>query len=110
MDRRIVAPLAEHGHELTYVADVLPSATDDDVLELANNTKAILITEDKDFGDLVIGQERISQGVVLIRLSGLRHESKANMLRSVIEQHADELLGSMIIVAPGGIRIRRLQQ
>ena len=47
-----------------------PVISDDKVLSMANESKAILLTADRDFGDLVFRQGRITEGVVLIRLSG----------------------------------------
>ena len=48
-----------------------PGITDAEVLNLANNESAILLTSDKDFGELIFRLHRIAAGVVLIRLFGL---------------------------------------
>ncbi|MBU1744766.1 MAG: DUF5615 family PIN-like protein [Proteobacteria bacterium] len=55
-----------------------PGISDDTVLELANNEGSLLLTSDKDFGDLVFRLRRLSAGVVLIRLAGLTPAKKAN--------------------------------
>ncbi|MDL1962260.1 MAG: DUF5615 family PIN-like protein [Deltaproteobacteria bacterium] len=53
VDRQIVERLRDDGHSVWYVAEMAPSISDDEVLKLANNESASLITSDKDFGELV---------------------------------------------------------
>lgn len=48
-----------------------PGISDDIVLELANSEGVLLLTADKDFGELVFRLRRVSSGVVLVRLAGL---------------------------------------
>jgi predicted nuclease of predicted toxin-antitoxin system len=64
VDRQIVERLRHEGHDTTYVAELSPSITDEQVLLEANNRKAILLTEDKDFGELVYRLGRVHAGVV----------------------------------------------
>lgn len=45
--------LQSTGHDVLYVGDIMPQADDDDILELALAERRILITNDKDFGELV---------------------------------------------------------
>lgn len=69
-----------------------PGIADDEVLNLANNEGAILLTSDKDFGELVFRLCRIAAGVVLIRLFGLSPNDRAEIIANGINQYADELL------------------
>lgn len=71
LDWQIVERLRLDGHEVLYVVEMQPGIPDDKVLNLANNESAILLTSDKDFGELVFRLRRIAAGVVLIRLFGL---------------------------------------
>jgi predicted nuclease of predicted toxin-antitoxin system len=71
LDWQIVERLRLDGHEVLYVVEMEPGLPDDEVLNLANNEGAILLTSDKDFGELVFRLRRIAAGVVLIRLFGL---------------------------------------
>ena len=76
----IVAALRQARHDVVYVAEMEPSISDNSVLLLANNQKALLVTQDKDFGDMVFRQGLVHQGVILIRLAGLSSETKASMV------------------------------
>ena len=51
VDRSVVGRLRKDGHAVDYVAELDPGITDDQVLELATQRGALLITADKDFGE-----------------------------------------------------------
>ena len=52
VDRQIVERLRQEGHHVVYIAEVEPGITDEVVLDRANEINALLITLDKDFGEL----------------------------------------------------------
>ena len=106
VDRQIVALLRKEGHEVLYVAELDPGINDDDVLRQANERHALLLTADKDFGELVYRQRRLTEGVVLFRLAGLPPEKKAALIASAIRTHVDELSHAFTVISPGMVRIR----
>jgi predicted nuclease of predicted toxin-antitoxin system len=85
-----------------------PGIPDDAVLDLANREAALLLTADKDFGELVFRQHRLTSGVILVRLAGLSSTRKAEIVVSVIDEHAAELPDAFAVVTPGIFRIRRM--
>ena len=85
-----------------------PSISDDEVLQIAKKGSAPLVTSDKDFGELVFRQHLVSYGVILIRLSGLSTELKANIVSSTISKHENEILGNFTVISPSRIRIRKI--
>ena len=107
VDRQIVDRLREDGHDVLYVAEVMPGISDDAVLDAANEANALLLTADKDFGELVFRQGRFTMGIVLIRLAGLSPIGKAKTVSSVIREHAAELRRAFTVITPGAVRIRR---
>jgi len=107
VDRPIVARLRAEGHAVTYVLELAPSIPDAEVASLAARESALLITADKDFGELMFRERRITQGVILIRLSGLSAELKAALVASALREHEAELPGNFAVIAPGGVRIRK---
>jgi predicted nuclease of predicted toxin-antitoxin system len=80
VDRPVVERLREDGHHVVYVAEMSPSIPDEEVLQQANAGSAILLTADKDFGELVFRQGLVHSGVVLIRLAGLANATKAEIV------------------------------
>ncbi len=107
IDRSIVGRLRDAGHEVISVAEIVAGITDDVVLNLANQESAILLTEDKDFGELAFRLFLVHHGVILVRLAGLPGASKAEILVQLLESHAVELPGTFAVVSPGMLRIRR---
>lgn len=53
--------LREDGHQVWYAAEMEPGLSDEAVLALANREAALLLTADKDFGELVF-REHLFQG------------------------------------------------
>jgi predicted nuclease of predicted toxin-antitoxin system len=108
VEYQVVERLREDGHEVLYVAEMEPGISDVVVLDRANREEAPLLTTDRDFGELVFRQGRLHPGVVLIRLSGLSTQGKADIVSAAISEHASEYLaGSFAVVTPSTVRFRR---
>lgn len=107
VDKPIVERLRKDGHVVLYVIEMEPSISDDEVIRQANQESALLLTADKDFGELTFRQGRIIYGVVLIRLAGLSPQRKAEVVAVAIQEHADELAQNFAVITPGAVRIRR---
>jgi len=56
VDGLIVRQLRHDGHSVVYIAEVDPSIDDREVLQHSSDAECVLITADKDFGDLVFRQ------------------------------------------------------
>jgi predicted nuclease of predicted toxin-antitoxin system len=84
-----------------------PGISDSQVLTEANARSALLITADKDFGELIFRMHRLSAGIVLLRLAGLAPGAKADIVATVFREHGGELAGAFSVVSPGALRIRR---
>ena len=107
IDKPIVDRLRQDGHTVLYIADLDPSINDDAVLRRANQNRALLMTADKDFGELIFRKGQIHTGVVLLRLAGLSAETKAKTVSTVFADRGHELFSAFSVVSPGRIRIRR---
>jgi predicted nuclease of predicted toxin-antitoxin system len=107
LDRQIITRLRQDGHTVLDVTEMYPGISDDEVLSMANESKAILLTADRDFGDLVFRQGRLTEGVVLIRLAGLPSTKKAELVSTIINRHVKEVQQAFSVITPGSIRIRK---
>lgn len=104
--RSLRAFLDELNHDTVSIVEVNPSATDDEVLEIALNEKRALITEDKDFGGLVFVRG-LAHGTI-IRFCEMSVEEQVDALRELIQNHASEIeSNSIITIRRGRIRIRQ---
>lgn len=53
IDAQFVQELRSQEHDVTYIAEVAPGAADEEVFRRTNETGALLLTADKDFGELL---------------------------------------------------------
>jgi predicted nuclease of predicted toxin-antitoxin system len=106
VDRQVVEKLRLDGHDVVYVSDLDPGISDEVVLSTANSMRSLLVTADKDFGELVFRRQQVNAGVLLIRLAGLPPQSKAELVAAAVRDHSDELPGAFSVLSLGMIRIR----
>lgn len=107
VDHRIIEGLRLAGHEIVSVAEELAGAEDQQVLALAEKHGTILLTADKDFGELVYRQQLTHRGVILLRQAGLSIEARVEAVAAVLSVHADEIAAGFTVISPASARIRR---
>ena len=106
IDRQIVDGLRQNGHDVWSIAEQESGISDEVVLEQARLRAAVLITGDKDFGELVFRMRRVSHGVVLVRLPGISPLTRAMHVLDAITNSASRLVGSFTVIDSTGLRIR----
>ncbi len=106
VDKSIVDLLRNEGYDVWYVAELSPSTDDQTILEQALADERILITRDKDFGELVFRLHKLHSGVVLIRLDGYETAERAMIVHKLITLHQNRLPKAFSVIQKGAIRIR----
>lgn len=107
VDFRIVTWLRDAGYAVEAVVELSPGIVDDEVLTLALHHEAILITEDKDFGELVHRLRRVHAGIVLLRLIGVEYDEKIRILSRVFGDLHAQLAGHFVVITSDRIRFRK---
>jgi predicted nuclease of predicted toxin-antitoxin system len=111
-DECVAAPLVAFlrlgDHDVLYVAETAAGVSDPDVIDLALREKRLLLTEDKDFGDLVFRREHAVPGVVLMRITPENPGLKAMRLAAAIDRYGEELFGRYMVIDEVRFRSRRL--
>lgn len=103
--RQLRSALADLGQDVLYVRERFPHASDEALLALASAENRVLITEDKDFGELVFLRGLPHPGIV--RLVEMTPTERADAVRSLIDRHADAMRnGAIIVVTENRVRIR----
>jgi predicted nuclease of predicted toxin-antitoxin system len=93
------------GHDVVWVGDWAEDPGDESLLVFARNEQRILITLDKDFGELAILRGIRHHGI--LRLVNIPARVQANACEQVLRTHAIDLVaGALITVEPGRLRIR----
>ena len=106
-DARIVPHLRSQGYDTTRVAGEHPACmSDSEVLALAVREDRILITSDRDFGDMVVRQRRPHRGVILFRLGDYAElDVWIERLDHVLANYASQL-DKLIVVTRRHVRVR----
>lgn len=100
----VVEALRAHGHDVTWIGDGQDPG-DDEVLARAHAEARILITLDKDFGQLAVLQEADHAGI--IRIVDIRVSGQAERVLKVLQTHEAELReGAIVTIERSRIRIR----
>jgi len=102
----VVEYLRSAGHDVLAVAEVMRQADDQDILARASSEARILITNDKDFGELVFRSNRATHGVVLLRLYDECAANRVRVVKGVLAEHANRLTGHFTVATEAGVRIR----
>ena len=106
VDDPVVFLLRANKYDIEYIKELCPGANDEVVLKLGLDSNSILITMDKDFGELVYRRKQQHTGVVLLRLEGHTPIQRANIVLSVFEKHSYELVNAFTVIQPNFSRIR----
>lgn len=100
--------LKDRGLDAVSVYDDQCGIKDDAVLNKALSESRILITSDKDFGDMIFRDKKLHSGVVLLRLSDERPLNKIKVIEQVLKNHSADLFGNFLVATEKTIRVIRL--
>ena len=102
-----VKELKAAGHDVIWVATAAPGSGDEDVLALAAREERIILTFDKDFGELAAQGLPLSSGIILFRLLMPTSADVGTMLLARISERTD-WSGHFAVIEPGRTRMRAL--
>ena len=106
--RRIVEWLRQRGDNVLYASEERTGEIDAAWLREAEAERRLILTSDKDFGELIFRDGLNSHGVVLFRLEGLTVDARIKRMEeawSIIEANPS---GCFIVITPRRIRVRPL--
>lgn len=85
---KIVARFLEKlGHSAFRIKLIAPGIEDYKVLNLSTSRNSILITSDKDFGELIFKEKEPSTGIIFLRLEDESSENKIRAIKKVLLKH-----------------------
>ncbi|MGH7117742.1 MAG: DUF5615 family PIN-like protein [Acetobacteraceae bacterium] len=108
VDAALVGRLHDAGHDVLYMAEIAPGAADTEVLQRANGEGRLLLTEDKDFGELVFRADIAVPSLVLLRIDPEKRLLKWSRLETAIVHYGKRLFGRFLVVEEGRFRSRPL--
>ena len=105
----VVERLRVAGFNVMAIGLTNPGALDSDVLATARHDGRILITEDRDFGEMVVRQRLEVRGVILLELDRLSNVAEAERVVAVVSRNAEKISGNLLVIEPGRVRVRPLR-
>src|SRR4051794_7644403 len=104
-----VAALIAAGHDIVWVRSAAPGMSDQDVLAWATRDARILLTFDKDFGELARASALPRTcGVVLLRMP-MPNPGDIGLRLSNLIMSRDDWAGHFSVIEPSRIRMRPLR-
>ena len=103
----VIRSLRAAGHDLVVIAEVAKGASDEWVMERAFVEGRILITEDRDFGELVDASGRPTAGVVFVKFHSRARRAKPEAVLEAVAKLGERLRGGFAVVEPGRVRLAR---
>lgn len=108
-DFAVVRALRDASHDVVAVVEVARGAKDAAVLTLSRGEGRILLTEDKDFGQLVFAGGEGTAGVVFIRFPVAVRSTLPGAVLGLVERFGERLSASFTVLEPGRVRIGPMQ-
>lgn len=97
VDFGIVQQLRKSGFIVYSIMEQSPSIKDKEVLSVATNQKALLLTEDKDFGELVFRLQIPHKGILLIRILKMKDKAKALFVAKAVSANYEIMLNTFSV-------------
>ncbi|MBZ0204614.1 MAG: DUF5615 family PIN-like protein [Ignavibacteria bacterium] len=96
------------GFDTSCIRHINARMNDLEIIQIASEENRIILTMDKDFGDLVFKSGKSHAGVLLLRLEDESSDNKVKIVRSIIENFSNELSNNFCVFHKGKLRIRKM--
>ena len=97
--------LFQKGFEVISIFDQFRGVTDDFILEKCHTESYVLVTSDKDFGEMIFRQNRNHSGIILIRCEPNNFITRIEILIKLFENYSHEIENNFIVVTNTKVRV-----
>ncbi|RZD17699.1 MAG: hypothetical protein EVG15_09795 [Candidatus Acididesulfobacter diazotrophicus] len=98
--------LSAEGYDTKCIRDINPRMADIEILNIAATENRMVVTMDKDFGELVYNSKLSHGGVLLLRLEEANSSRKLEIVKDIIKNFPDKILNKFCVYKDGKLRIR----
>jgi len=99
--------LYKSGYDILSVRKINPRMSDSKIIGIAAKDNRIIITMDKDFGELVYNSVLIHKGILLLRTENCSGDKKVKILSEILINYSSELEENFCVFSKDRLRIRR---
>ena len=100
-------PLSHEGYDLERIA-VNRSLADPEVMQEALRARRLLLTQDRDFGALIIKHCLPTHGVILVRDAGMSVQDMIDGLLKLLREPEETFVGNITVLDQRGVRQNNL--
>ncbi|WP_417909566.1 DUF5615 family PIN-like protein [Candidatus Electronema sp. PJ] len=108
--RHVEQFLREDGHDVKAVRDVDPCLKDEEIIRMAAWEQPIVMTMDKDFGELVYHSSMRHCGVLLLRLEDAAAAKKVQVVQHILANYAAQIKDSFCVFQNDKFRIKKISR
>ena len=98
--------LVQQGYGTKSIRNIDPRMPDEKILQIAVQEKRMVITMDKDFGELVYNSGLPRAGVLLLRVENCNSAEKLSIVERVLRKYRDGIYGKFCVYKDNKLRIR----
>lgn len=109
IEAMLVRWLRAEAHDVVWASELPPSIPDEKLLAMANEDGRILLTYDRDFGELVFSRRSLSEGIILLRFDAPLQAERLGLLQRHWQAIVDQASGHFLVVTDRKLRIRPIR-
>ncbi len=98
--------LEARGHNVKSMLTENPSLSDFRILQIAIAENRIIVTMDKDFGELVFHSSFDHKGIVLLRLEDMNGNEKTEVMNYILDNFENRIEENFCVFKNGKLRVR----
>ncbi|MBW1702476.1 MAG: DUF5615 family PIN-like protein [Deltaproteobacteria bacterium] len=110
VSKKVEEYLVEQGYDTKTVRAIDTRMSDQEIIRLAASEGRMVITMDKDFGELVYHSAMKHCGVLLLRLEDATGLVKLEVVRDILESYSDQIKNHFCVYQNNRFRIRRIKR
>jgi predicted nuclease of predicted toxin-antitoxin system len=95
--RKVETFLTECGFDSKSVREIDPSMKDTEILKIALSEERVIVSMEKDFGELIFNSGLAHNGVLLLRLEDADGDEKVRVVQKIMEKYASYLAGNFCV-------------
>jgi predicted nuclease of predicted toxin-antitoxin system len=103
----VIGALRAAGHDVIAIGEVAKGTPDEKVMERAFGERRVLITEDRDFGELVYARGHSTMGVIFVKFHSRARRAKPAAVVDAVAKLGERLLNGFAVIEPGRVRLGR---
>jgi len=98
IEKLIIDELRNMGYDIKWIAEENCRLEDTEIVEIACKENRILLTNDKDFGEIVFRQKLVSSGIILFRIKGQNVTKKLKLLKKLLTFYKNKIEKHFIVI------------